>query len=157
MPPSEAFYTVYTIGHSNLDAADLVAHLGLHSIELVVDVRAYPYSQYVPWFDRDRVEYLLTRAGVEYAWMGRELGGMTAEGKLDSVVRERDPEYQQSVKELMDLIAARRLAIMCSEGDFNVCHRSTLIAQTLMKHGIRVVHILTDGGTYEAEPDLFHG
>jgi uncharacterized protein (DUF488 family) len=157
MTSPESYYTVYTIGHSNLDAADLVAHLAKHAIETVVDVRAYPYSQYVPWFDRDKVEYMLSRAGLEYVWMGRQLGGMTAEGKLDYVTRERDPEYQESIKALMDLIASRRVAIMCSEGDFNVCHRNSLIAQTLMKHNIRVVHILTDSGTYEAEPDLFHG
>ena len=43
------------------------------------------------------------------------------------------------------LAAARRTAIMCSEGDHRKCHRHKLITPALLDRGIHVLHIQPDG------------
>jgi uncharacterized protein (DUF488 family) len=81
--------TIYTIGHSTRRLEDFIALLQAHGIERLVDIRSYPASRRLPWFqgpqhppfmteeEGDRtaaLETTLPAAGIEYVWM-RALGG----------------------------------------------------------------------------------
>jgi uncharacterized protein (DUF488 family) len=81
--------TIYTIGHSTRTLDEFVALLQSHAIERLVDIRSYPASRRMPWFQGPQhppfmteeegertaaLETTLPQAGIEYRWM-RELGG----------------------------------------------------------------------------------
>jgi uncharacterized protein (DUF488 family) len=44
---------IYTIGHSNVEASKIVQLLQEYQVDVLVDVRSSPYSQYVTQFNRD--------------------------------------------------------------------------------------------------------
>ena len=52
-----------------------------HRVEAVADVRSHPYSRHHPQYRRDALRDALTRAGVDYLFLGRELG---AKSRKDS-------------------------------------------------------------------------
>jgi uncharacterized protein (DUF488 family) len=71
----EAPLVIYTIGHSNQPMARLLALLAQHGIQILADVRSQPYSRYVPHFNRPELEDAVERQGVQYLFLGEELGG----------------------------------------------------------------------------------
>lgn len=153
--------TVHTIGHSDHDVEDLIALLASQGVEVLVDVRSQPYSRWVPQFNRESLEAAITGAGLRYVWQGDTLGGRPRDPALydgDSArpdyarVRET-ADYQCGIDTLLALADASGVAIMCSEGDYRQCHRNLLITPTLLRRGVRVVHILPDGHTVEAEEE----
>ena len=157
---------VYTIGHSNQGAADLVHLLQQHHIEVLLDVRSVPYSQYAPQFNRERLAHVLKKAGLGYAFAGDCLGGHPTDptcyknGKLPEegadflklvdyrAVAERE-WYHDGIARLLEIARQRPTAMMCSEEDPRQCHRHHLIAQTLLDLGVEVLHVRKDG---RAEP-----
>lgn len=146
----------YTIGHSDKRLEEFSQHLKEHEIDLVVDVRSFPYPANLPRFDRTRLDAFLHQRGISYVWMGRFLGSLTVDGRLDSVAREDEKSYHEGISELMDLLPGRRVCLLSSESDWTASHRHSLIAQTLMRYGIEVYHITGDGSLIEAPQDLFH-
>jgi len=150
------FYTVYTIGHSNLSLAELCERLKSRQIKFLVDVRTYPYSAHADWFNRDKIESPLRKEGIEYLYLGSMLGALTEDGRFDFVSREKDPKYQEGIKRLLELAQNFRVAVMSSEADFQVSHRHHLIAQTLLKLSVEVIHITETNQEEPAQPDIFH-
>ena len=72
---SENRNTIYTIGHSNKPFSETLKILKNYKISLLVDVRSYPYSKYVPQFDRERLSSALTNSDIIYWYAGDNLGG----------------------------------------------------------------------------------
>jgi uncharacterized protein (DUF488 family) len=156
MPPRVAQFTVYSVGHGLLSWEQFAALLEPLDVEMIVDVRAYPYVEAVPWFNRDRLEHMVRRAGWEYLWLGGQLGALTMDGRLDYVSKEKDPRYREGILELMTMAHERQVCLLSAQADPQHSHRHHLIAQTLIRHDVRVLHILHDGGLVQAQPDLFH-
>ena len=150
------FYRVYTVGHSDLSLAELVERLRARGVTMVVDARSYPYSTNADWFNRDRIENGLRKFGIEYVYLGSRLGGLTEDGKFDYIKREKDPRYQEGIKRLLELAQQFSVAVLTSEADFLKSHRHHLIAQTLLKLRVEVVHIDEAGDDTYAQADLFH-
>ncbi|ACZ39261.1 DUF488 family protein [Sphaerobacter thermophilus] len=152
-------HTIYTIGHSNQPAADLIALLDQHQIAVLIDVRSAPYSRYSPQFNREALRDTLSRAGIRYVFAGEYLGGRPADpacyddlGHVDYQRIARQAFYVTGIDRLIDYACAARTAIMCSEEDPNQCHRHKLIAQTLLSRGFTVLHIRGDGRIEPARP-----
>ena len=76
---SKTQYPVFTIGHSNHSLEHFIELLRAHEVDEVVDVRSAPYSRYAPHFNRDELEDALEKVGVDYLFMGDELGGRPAD------------------------------------------------------------------------------
>lgn len=151
---------VLSIGHSNHAADTFVALLKAHGVELVADVRSQPYSKYVPQFNGPAVKSLVTGEGVDYLFMGKELGGRPdSEDFYDEdghVLYDRLAEsavFLEGISRLERELPARRVALMCSEEDPLRCHRYLLIARVLAARGIAMEHIRGDG-RLESEADL---
>ncbi|MGD9315631.1 MAG: DUF488 domain-containing protein [Anaerolineae bacterium] len=136
---------VYTIGHSNHQAAHFVALLRQHGIELLVDVRSSPYSRYVPQANRETLARTLKSAGITYRWMGDRLGGKPEGSVADYDQLADSPAFQRGIADLMAQAAHRSTAIMCSEGDHRQCHRHKLITPILLDNNLDVLHIQPDG------------
>jgi uncharacterized protein (DUF488 family) len=147
----------HTIGHSDHTAATFIDLLRQHAITLVVDVRSQPYSRWAPQFNRETLEQDLQEAGIAYRFMGDALGGrpsdpgLYAAGRPDYGRMEQTDAYQRGIEHLLELVRTERVAIMCGEGDYRQCHRHMLITQTLLKRGIGVLHIRSDGQTVDGE------
>lgn len=65
---------IYTIGHSTHRQEAFLAMLHTFHIEVLVDVRAYPGSRYLPHFNKKNMEIWLPENKIDYVHM-RELGG----------------------------------------------------------------------------------
>lgn len=151
---------IHTVGHSDHTTASFVDLLRRHRITLVVDVRSQPYSRWTSQFNRETLARDLDDAGINYLFMGDVLGGRPSDPAMYDPGQDRpnyqrveqSPAYQAGIDRLLDLAHTRRVAVMCSEGDYSQCHRHLLITQTLLARRSRVLHIRPDGTTVEGEP-----
>ena len=150
-------YTVLTVGHGELNWADFLRLMRPHHIEVLVDIRSFPYCDGVPWFNRDQLEHLARREGWEYVWLGGCLGPLTDDGRVDYLAKESEGRYRRGISQLLDLAAERRVCLLGTQADPLAGHRHQLIAQTLLHHDVAVEHVLHDGELMTAHADLFHG
>lgn len=152
--------TLYTVGHSNHAPDAFVALLRAHGIGRVLDVRSRPYSRW-PQFGRERLARLLDEAGIGYCWMGDTLGGrpqdpalLGADGAPDYAAMATAPAFRAGLAALLaELDGPARMAVLCSEGDPQRCHREHLIARALRPLGVTVRHIARDGSLADPPPE----
>lgn len=143
---------LWTIGHSNHTLEDFLAMLKFFNITLLVDVRSYPGSNYVPHFNKENLEQSLPENNIEYLHLKR-LGGRR-KGKADSnnaIWRNKSfrayadymetESFKMGIDELEKEATKKRTAIMCSEAVWWRCHRS-MIADYMKAHGWNVKHIM---------------
>jgi len=152
--------TLFTVGHSNHAAERFLELLSSHGVSTVVDVRSSPYSQYAPQFTKAALQEWLAREGVEYWFLGRELGARREEESCyvnDQARYElvaRLPIFRRGLEKVVEGTDRRVLALMCSESDPVTCHRTILICRALKRDdpGMGIRHILADGSveTHEA-------
>ena len=151
--------TLYTIGHSNHPIQAFISLLQLHNIRYLVDVRSQPYSRRYPQFNREDLLAALHVAGVVYMDLGQSLGGRPQQSDLYDPGCERPnydrqartPLYQGGLQQLCRQAKLGSTAMMCSEGDPEVCHRTLLITPSLLDLGYDVQHILPTGDLRTAE------
>lgn len=153
---------LYTIGHSDHPIEALIALLQDAGSDLLVDVRAQPYSRRHPQYRREALAAALGQVAIGYRWEGRALGGRRvalaqsphralAEPFRAYADHMGSTEYRAAVERVLELAHGHRLALMCAEALPEACHRS-LIADDLTRRGLRVVHILRDAQTRSHEP-----
>ncbi len=145
---------IYTVGHSNHTEKTLLALLTQHGISAVVDVRSVPYSRYTPHFNRRNLEELLKSANIDYHFMGNRLGGRSddpndydPDGRIQYDQLAKSSRFQDGLDSVIRGAKTQRIALMCSEGSPEDCHRSLLLAEELRDacHRISVEHVLPDG------------
>jgi uncharacterized protein (DUF488 family) len=139
---------IYTIGYGARSLDAFLNVLKAHDIAYLLDIRSAPYSKYKPEFSKNALEAAVKAAGLGYVYMGDTLGGQPqdptcyADGK---VLYDRVKERPYFLDGLRRLGRAReqglRVALMCSEGKPEQCHRTVLIGQALADLGIPVLHI----------------
>lgn len=143
--------TVYTLGHSNLSIEEFLSIVRLHNIEAIGDVRSTPRSRYHPHFDAESLEIKLRENGVDYVFLGRNLGGRPTaaelyfDGHADYDAMSRTHEFRRDLKRLVRVAGRQRIALLCSEKDPLTCHRGLLVARRLEELGVPVCHIHRDG------------
>lgn len=159
---------IYTIGHSTRTLEEFLALLRAHDISVLVDIRSYPASRRMPWFQgpqyppfmteeegrrNEALETTLPRSGIGYVWM-RALGGRRRKLRDDSPNRAlRSPafrnyadymlteDFRQGVSELVRMSEEKRTCVMCAEAQvYYHCHRM-LLSDYLVAHGHAVLHI----------------
>jgi uncharacterized protein (DUF488 family) len=142
----------YTIGHSTRTLDDLIQSLQSHSIQILVDIRAFPASRRLPQFNRESLEKSLPDAGIRYVWM-KALGGYRKKILQDSpniAIRNASfrnyadymltEEFRGAMDALLNLGEHSRTAYMCAERVYFQCHRR-LVSDWLVAHGHEVLHI----------------
>jgi uncharacterized protein (DUF488 family) len=145
--------TVLTIGHSTHPFTEFVSMLKAHDVAQLIDVRTIPKSRRVPQFNSESLAVQLPAAGIDYQHL-KALGGLR-QARKDSVnVGWRNDsfrgyadymatgEFQQGIKQLMELAGVKRAAIMCAEAVPWRCHRS-LIGDGLLVRGVHVEDIMS--------------
>lgn len=152
---------VYTIGYGSRSLEDFVAALQARGIAYVIDVRSAPYSRFKPEFSKDALEAALREHGIRYLHLGDQLGGQPKDRDCyedDKVVYERvkeKPFYRAGIARVQAAFRQRRrIALMCSEGKPEMCHRSKLIGASLVELGVPVAHIDENGALRTQEEIL---
>jgi len=151
--------TIWTIGHSTRSLEEFVALLGEHRVQFLADVRHFPTSQRVPWTAKASLAKALSDRGVAYKHFD-DLGGFrkalpdsvnTAwrnvgfRGYADYMA---SAEFSVALNRLIAVAQEKRTAIMCAEAVPWKCHRS-LLADALVVHGLRVIHVLSSRKTQD--------
>jgi uncharacterized protein (DUF488 family) len=132
--------TVWTIGHSNRSVEKFVDLLQEHKIETLVDVRSFPTSK-IEHFKKKRMEQWLPKHGIDYTWLGKELGGYRRGGYKAHM---KTKLFKDGIKKLLEIAKRKRTSIMCMEPNPKYCHRRFISAH-LERKGIEVIHILKKG------------
>jgi uncharacterized protein (DUF488 family) len=142
---------IFTVGHSNHSLTGLLDLLALHSITALADVRSQPVSSYTPHFSRAELEPQLGKMGVNYVFLGKQLGGRSSnpacyeQGRLQYAKVACEPSFEAGIARLKNGAQQFRLALMCSEKDPLGCHRALLVGRRLHQDGLLVQHIRADG------------
>jgi uncharacterized protein (DUF488 family) len=143
---------IWTIGHSNHTFERFVELLEAERVEVVVDVRSYPYSRVAPHFSRETLGVALRGVGARYLFLGAELGGRPSReehydedghARYDRMAEETG--FKAAIQRLLIGCREHRVALLCSEGQPSDCHRRLLVGKVLADHGIQLRHILPDG------------
>jgi len=134
--------SVWTIGHSNRSIKYFLDLLGEHGIEVLVDVRRFPTSK-VEQFKREEMERWLGDHGIDYVWMGEELGGYRRGGYKAYTETE---QFKDGIERLLEIAKQKKVCIMCLEPNPKYCHRRYISAY-LDRKGVNVMHILKKGQT----------
>jgi uncharacterized protein (DUF488 family) len=143
---------LFSIGHSNHVFERFLDLLRQHRIEVLVDARSHPYSRYAPHFDTASLKEAVTKAGIKYLYLGKELGGRPeggefydAEGHVLYWRVAEAPWFLDGIERLQNGITKYRVALMCSEENPSACHRRLLVGRVLATRGIQVEHIRGNG------------
>lgn len=142
---------IYTIGHSNHLIGNFVELLIRHDITAVCDVRSAPYSRRNPQFNRESLRNELRHHGIEYIFLGEELGARTNDlscyrnGKVQYGLLSQTTLFRRGLERVRKGLEKFRIALMCAEKDPIQCHRTILVARNLVAEGVPVRHILSSG------------
>lgn len=153
-------FAVWTIGHSNHTPDRLLQLLHENGITAIADVRTRPYSAYSNQFNKEQLQRLLVAAGIQYVFLGVELGGRPADAAMydeDGRVRydlvASSTLFEAGISRLLRGTASYRVALLCGEEDPISCHRRRLVGRVLSERGISVEHI-RGNGTVVGEGDV---
>ncbi len=158
---------IYTIGYGARSLDELIATLRRYDIQYLIDVRSQPYSRHKPEYTKAALDQAIGKAGLRYVFMGDALGGRPSDQeyysgeKVDYVKLREAPFYKEGIARLQTALdKGLTVALMCSEGRPQECHRSKLIGTTLEALGIEVRHIDEQGELKtqaEALDEITHG
>jgi len=146
--PKEASYAIYTLGTSSRSFDEFLALLREHKIEVGVDIRSFPTSRF-PHFKREYLERNLECAGIQYLYLGKELGGFRKGGYL--AYMETD-SFQKGLERLEEVGKKNKTAFFCSERFPWKCHRRW-VAGKLIQRGWKVIHIIEKGRIWVPEKE----
>lgn len=128
---------IYTLGTSRRSEEDFIEILLAYSIEAFIDVRSLPKSK-IPTFNREYLADLLTHEGIEYHYLGRELGGFRKGGYVAYTLTD---DFKTGIERLEALAHGKLSVIVCAERFPWKCHRRW-ISRELHARGWNVEHIL---------------
>jgi uncharacterized protein (DUF488 family) len=158
--PAAHVIPIYTVGYGQRSLDELLAVLRRYEIHYVVDVRSAPYSRFKPEFSKAPLEAALVQGGLRYLFLGEALGGRPddptcyTDGKVDYERVKDKPFYRQGIERLQAAFRQQqRIALLCSEGRPQECHRSKLIGASLATLGIPVMHI-DESGALQSQAEV---
>jgi uncharacterized protein (DUF488 family) len=131
---------IYTLGTDRRSEEDFTEILLAYSIQSIIDVRSFPRSK-IPIFSKENLEDLLEREGIDYHFLGKELGGFRKGGYTSYIITD---EFSNGI-DLIESIALYKMSvIICAEKLPWKCHRKW-ISRELHKRDWEVDHIIDKG------------
>lgn len=134
---------IYTLGTSRRSEEDFIEILFAYDIRSVIDVRSFPRSR-IPIFRREKLEPLLSHEGIEYNFLGAELGGFRKGGYIPYTITEA---FRRGISMLESIAQLKTSVIICAERFPWKCHRKW-IARELNKRGWEIKHIIDKGNVW---------
>jgi uncharacterized protein (DUF488 family) len=142
---------IYSIGHSSRSIDGLLELLASYRIERLADVRSFPSSRLHPQFSRTALEDALNQRGIDYVYLGGDLGGFRDVSYEEHMTSE---SFRRGLAELERVAHLGPSVFMCAEKSPWQCHRR-FIAQELASRGWHVLHILDRETLWDPEQALF--
>lgn len=142
---------LFTIGHSNHELSALLELLRRHGVQAVADVRSQPYSGRLPQFNRPVLEKACKENGLQYVFLGRELGARRdepecyVEGQARYDLVAKTAAFAEGLQRVLKGLAKYRVALLCAEKDPLTCHRTILVCRHLRGRGLAIEHIHANG------------
>ncbi len=131
---------IYTLGTGLRNSEDFIEILFAYEIRTFIDVRSFPRSK-LPHFNRDILSELLQSNGIEYLFLGKELGGFRKGGYTAYIITE---EFFKGI-EMIEAVAKDKISVLaCAERFPWKCHRKW-ISRELQIRGWDVEHIIDKG------------
>lgn len=144
--------TIYSIGSSNHQIEEFIDLLHHFHIKTLVDVRSFPKSRF-NHFIKENLDRGLNDAGIDYHYLGKELGGYRKGGYENYTLT---TPYEKGVNDLEAIGKKNITAFMCAERLPWQCHRK-FIAISLQEKGWKVLHIIDEKRVWEPRQlSLFH-
>jgi uncharacterized protein (DUF488 family) len=134
---------IYTLGTSTRSFDEFLALLKEHQIEVGIDIRSFPTSRF-PHFKKDYLQRNLESEGIQYLYLGKELGGFRKGGYLAHM--ETD-SFQKGLERLEEVGKEKKAAFFCSERFPWKCHRRW-VSKRLIQRGWQVIHIIDKGNVW---------
>ena len=143
---------IYSIGYSNRTLEVFQSLLDKYQIQYLVDVRSSPYSKFNPDFNKVGLERYFKSGNIRYVFMGDQIGGLPqdgtcfTDGKVDYDKCKLKESFVAGINRLVIAYEkCLRVAVMCSEGKPQDCHRSKLLGEMLRDRNIEMQHIDENG------------
>lgn len=143
---------VWTVGHSNHPLERFIQLLKEANIEFLLDVRSSPYSRFAPHFGRESLAAEMRGHAIRYVFLGDALGGRPEredhydrEGHALYGLMAQEPRFLDGIDRVLAGAREHRLALMCSCGNPQSCHRRLLVGRVLCERGVELHHVLPDG------------
>lgn len=145
--------TVYSIGYSGFLVDEFVNILEYNGINLLVDVRSQPYSQYYSDYNKDSFELKLKNKDIYYRNYANEFGARqdqkeyySNEGFLDFELFAKSPQFLEGMEKLKNsMLQNYKFVVMCAEKDPFNCHRAILVTRAFHDAGFKIMHLLPAG------------
>ncbi len=121
---------IYSIWHSVKKWEDFLEELLSINFDYLVDIRSYPYSRFVPQYNKKNLQ---TQLLDKYIFMGDSLWWM-----------DDDINYEQFtiwLNKLSDLAKDHTVVFFCSERDYRKCHRYFKVTPELEVRWFKVIHL----------------
>ena len=131
---------IYTLGTGRRSEEDFIEILLSYNIQALIDVRSLPRSK-LPIFRKENLENLLRREGIEYHFLGKELGGFRKGGYTAYIITD---DFRMGIDLLESIASVKTSVIVCAEHFPWKCHRKW-ISRELHKRGWEVDHIIEKG------------
>lgn len=139
---------LFTVGHSTRSLEEFLCLLAQNQVGAIADVRSSPYSRHMPHFNRDPLQAALKEHGIQYVFLGEELGARREEPEcyVDGVAKYelivKTTAFAKGLERIRNGSNKFRIAMMCAEKDPLTCHRTILVARAL-KHEYDIRHIVS--------------
>jgi uncharacterized protein (DUF488 family) len=131
---------IYTLGTNKRSEEDFVEILLAYNIQSLIDVRSFPRSK-IQIFRRENLEPALRLEGIEYHFLGAELGGFRKGGYIAYTITD---DFRKGIDLLESIAITKPSVIICAERFPWKCHRKW-IARELHKRRWEVEHIIDKG------------
>lgn len=141
--------TLYTIGYSGFKLNTFIDILKENNIDLIIDVRSLPYSQYNVEYNKEHLEKILNANNIFYRNYALEFGARQdnrayyPNGYLDFKLFSQSEQFQNGIKKMQQTMKKNyTFSLMCSEKDPIRCHRAILVSKAFHELGYQVIHLL---------------
>lgn len=147
--------TFFTIGYAGFLLDDFIKELKKYNIDVVIDVRSFPYSERYPDYNKPAIESALKNVGIYYKNYANEFGARqknrafySSNGYLDFDVFSKSEQFQNGVEKMINSTKkGYTIVFMCAEKEPIQCHRTILVAREFDKLGFSVIHLMPNGIT----------
>ena len=140
---------VFTIGYAGIKLPHFIDILKNNNIEVLIDVRSVPRSQYFSQFNDTNLSKILPKHNIRYLNFKNEFGARQENldfytgGILDYEIFAASPQFQSGVEKVEELLSGgQNICLMCAEIDPINCHRAILCGKELHANGLAVKHII---------------
>lgn len=131
---------IYTLGTDRRSEEDFIEILLAYNIQSLIDIRRFPKSK-ITFFTRENLEKVIEKEGIEYHFLGAELGGFRKGGYEAYTMTD---DFRKGLQKLEEIASKKRSVIICAERFPWKCHRKW-VARELRRRGWEVDHIIEKG------------